>query len=335
MDTALQMIFFLWFRGFVPHSVVEKDSLLLQTMIHIRDKNYNQARHEFQVQKIRPGKSHIDGNRHVWNCWGDHRDYRPFPVLFASNGPICMTWENCSKKGEDCPFHDRYVRLSTRGCNLKTKCLYFVTDPKQNGTIQEIVDQKYGTFEIPCRRHTYGWIADTKQDKDDSEPEVVDEHMVSQGVAIRCCPYDGMRKSYCVATFNSCPWVMVVGGYFQHYNFHTLNDIPKSVIHPPETQYSLACVILSDGGHFKGISLDSRNSPGIHLIFDGLYQQERRIQIISLDDPLSKIASGYDIMELWYVKVDGGSSSAGSGTASSTIPPHGIVNVYITSTHAS
>lgn len=52
MDTALQMIFFLWFRGFVPHSVVEKDSLLLQTMIHIRDKNYDQARHEFQVQKI-------------------------------------------------------------------------------------------------------------------------------------------------------------------------------------------------------------------------------------------------------------------------------------------
>ena len=55
MDTALQMIFFLWFRGFVPHSVVEKDSLLLQTMIHIRDKNYDHAQHEFQVQKIRPG----------------------------------------------------------------------------------------------------------------------------------------------------------------------------------------------------------------------------------------------------------------------------------------
>ena len=55
MDTALQMIFFLWFRGFVPHSVVEKDSLLLQTMIHIRDKNYDQARHEFQVQKSDQG----------------------------------------------------------------------------------------------------------------------------------------------------------------------------------------------------------------------------------------------------------------------------------------
>ena len=321
MDTALQMIFFLWFRGFVPHSVVEKDSLLLQTMIHIRDKNYDQARHEFQVQKIRPGKSFIEGNRYVWNCFGDHRDYRPFPVLFASNGPIYMTWENCSKKGEDCPFHDRYVRLSTRGRNLKTKRLYFVTDPKQNGTIQEMIDRKYGTFQKPCMRHTYGWIADSKPDKDDSEPEVVDKHTVSQGETIYHCPYDGIRTSYCVATFNSCPWVMVVGGYFQHYNFHTLNDIPKSVIVPPETQYSLACVILSDGGHFKGISLDKRNSPGIHLIFDGLYQQERRIQIISLDDPFSKIASGNDIMELWYVKVDGGSSSAGSGTASSTIPP--------------
>jgi hypothetical protein len=54
-----------------------------------------------------------------------------------------MTWENCSKKGEDCPFHDCYNRLSTCGRNLKTKRLYFVTDPKQNGTIQEIVDQKY------------------------------------------------------------------------------------------------------------------------------------------------------------------------------------------------
>ena len=124
-----------------------------------------------------------------------------------------------------------------------------------------------------------------------------------------------------MTTFNSCPWVMVVGGYFQHYNFHTLNDIPKSVAVPPETQHSLACVILSVGGHFSGISLDSRNSPGIHLIFDGLHEQEKKIQIISLDDPLFKIAPRYDIMELGNVKVDSGSSTAGSGTASLTIPP--------------
>ena len=95
IDTALQMVYFLWFRGFVPHSVFEKDSLLLQTMICIRDKNYDQARHELQVQKqIPPKTSHIEGNTDKWDCWGDHRDYRPFPVLFASNGPIYMTWEN-------------------------------------------------------------------------------------------------------------------------------------------------------------------------------------------------------------------------------------------------
>ena len=111
---------------------------------------------------------------------------------------------------------------------------------------------------------------------------------------------------------------MVVGGYFQHYNFHNLNDIPKSVLFPPETKYSLACVILTDGRYFRGISLDSRNSPGIHLIFDGIKDEpEKKIQIISLDDPFSKIAPRYDIMELWYVNVDSGSSSVASRTASS------------------
>jgi hypothetical protein len=126
MDTTLQMVYFLWFRGFVPHSVVEKDSLLLQTMISIREKNYDHARHELQMSKaykeqtsLRLMKSQIVGNKEVRNCWSDHRDYRPFPVLFASNGPIYMTWEKCSKKGEDCPFHDYYVRLSTHVRNSK------------------------------------------------------------------------------------------------------------------------------------------------------------------------------------------------------------------------
>ena len=64
------------------------------------------------------------------------------PVLFASNGPIYMTWENCSKKGEDCPVHDRYIRISTCGCNLKTIYLHVLTDPNQKGNIQEIIDQK-------------------------------------------------------------------------------------------------------------------------------------------------------------------------------------------------
>ena len=321
IDTALQMVFFLWFRGFVPHSVVEKDSLLLQTMIHIRNKNYDQARHELQIKTLRPKRTRMDGNRDKWDCLGDPWDYRQFPVLFQQNGPIYMTWENCSKKGEECPFHQRYIRLSTRRRDVKAIRFQFMTDPKGKGTIQEIIDQKYGTCEEPCVGNLiYSLIADSEpNNNEDLKPEAEDEPTVGQ-VDTSHCPYDGTRKRHCVAAFNSCPWVMVFTGYFQHYNFHTLNDIPKSVLFPPETQYFLASVILTNGGHFIGISLDSRNSPGIHLMFDGMLQPEKRIQTISLDDPLSKIAPGYRILELWYVKVESANPSAGSWTASSAIP---------------
>ena len=43
IDTSLQMIFFLWIRGFVPNSVVEKDSLLLETLNNVRKGKYNKA----------------------------------------------------------------------------------------------------------------------------------------------------------------------------------------------------------------------------------------------------------------------------------------------------
>ena len=67
--------------------------------------------------------------------------WEAIPCLFQPNGLICMNWENCSKKGEDCPFHDCYIRLSTSHCNFKAVCFQFMTDPKQKGSIQEIIDQ--------------------------------------------------------------------------------------------------------------------------------------------------------------------------------------------------
>jgi hypothetical protein len=119
-------------------------------MIHIRNQNYDQTQHEFQIKTIRPKKTKMDGNRDVWNCVGDPFNYWQLPVLFQSNVPIYMTWENCSKKGEDCPFHDCYLRLSTRRCNLKPIRFQFMTDPKEKGTIQEIIDHKYGSCEGAC-----------------------------------------------------------------------------------------------------------------------------------------------------------------------------------------
>jgi len=40
------MIFFLWIRGFVAHSVVEKDSLLLEALNCIRRGDFDKARHD-------------------------------------------------------------------------------------------------------------------------------------------------------------------------------------------------------------------------------------------------------------------------------------------------
>ena len=54
--------------------------------------------------------------------------------------------------------------------------LYFITDPNRRGTVQEIIYQKYGTFEVPCMRDKiYAQSVDSELDnKDDSELEVED-----------------------------------------------------------------------------------------------------------------------------------------------------------------
>jgi len=69
------------------------------------------------------------------------------------------------------------------------------------------------------------------------------------------------------------------------------------VLFPPDTQYSLASVILFDGSHFRGISRDAKNTHGNHLIYDGMNGPASRI-IIKMDDPISNYADGYKILEL-------------------------------------
>ena len=62
---------------------------------------------------------------------------------------------------------------------------------------------------------------------------------------------------------------------------------------------------MYNGGHFIGLSLDVKNSKGIHIIYDGMsgYEDEQRIKVISLGDPMSKVTgSTFVIHELWYVK---------------------------------
>ncbi len=95
----------------------------------------------------------------------------------------------------------------------------------------------------------------------------------------------------------------------------------------PDTQYSLASVILFNGQHFEGISLDVKNSQGIHLIYDGMNEPEKRIQTIKTDDAISIYAYHYRILELWYVKADHSSSALGSASLSTTLKPDGIPNL--------
>ncbi len=62
IDTSLQMTFFLWIRTFVPHSVVEKDSLLLETLNNVRKGNFAKACLDLLIGRSLPIKVEKEGN---------------------------------------------------------------------------------------------------------------------------------------------------------------------------------------------------------------------------------------------------------------------------------
>ena len=99
------------------------------------------------------------------------------------------------------------------------------------------------------------------------------------------------------------------------------------MLFPPDTQYSLANVILFDGSHFRRISVDAKNTHGNHLIYDGMNGPANRIRIFKTNDPISNYADGNNILELWYVKVDRSSAEIVSASPSTTLKPVGIPNL--------
>ena len=133
IDTSLHMIFFLWIRGFVPHSVVEKVSILLETLNNVRKGEYNKAQHDFLLRKALPKKVEKVGNKVYWNCWSPFWDNKPVPELFNTPCIMQMIWGNCSKMGENCPFHDFFQKKSTDLVFLKM--LNLMKGPKE--TVQE------------------------------------------------------------------------------------------------------------------------------------------------------------------------------------------------------
>ena len=91
LDTNLQMIYFLWIRGYIPNAVIETDSLLLNAINDISTKDYNKARHDLIVGRSIPHKVKQNEDIESWDCEGDLKDSKPFLCLFKSNGPVRLT----------------------------------------------------------------------------------------------------------------------------------------------------------------------------------------------------------------------------------------------------
>ncbi len=208
IDTSLQMVYFLWFRRFVTHSVVEKDSLLLEILNHVRKDNFAKAHHDLLIGRSLPIKVEKEGNTKRWNCWGEIMEYKPFPVLFRAPGNMQLIWGNFSKMGGNSPLHDFFQKNQQIG-EWES---YINTNPIV--TIQETIYNCHGMDLSPCQKENDNY-----------------------------CPENGMRQRHAVSSFSSCPWVMTIRGYL---NFDTFDNIPNKCSFPqtPNTLLQVSFYVM-------------------------------------------------------------------------------------------
>ena len=254
------------------------------------------------VKRAVPHKVEWDGDIESWDCEGDLKDSKPFLCLFKSNGPIQLTWGDCTKMGEKCPYHDFYQYKSTSKMHAsKPRKICLLMHPDKS--IPDRVLHEFGVGLVPCGREF-------------CDLDAFREGKTTEYNEFRPCPENGMRRTDNGSSYDICPWVITFTGTFPKYT--TLNDIPQTFLFPPETLYSLASVILysGHGGHYIGISLDAKSPRGVHVRYDGMHPMSKRVQPIRIDDP--KYTRGFEIAELWYVKVE--SSAGTSGTETLKIP---------------
>ena len=148
LDTSLQMIYFLWLRGFVPHDVMDKDPLLIKTLKCIHKGKYGPARHDVLSKILPERKRSRDGKEETWMCTSNMIDNRPFPSLFRPNQPLVQIQGICSNMKESCPFHKDYQKPSTRYKSPRA-----IIVPLKNGrTVQESINDEYGSLVKACER---------------------------------------------------------------------------------------------------------------------------------------------------------------------------------------
>ncbi len=149
-----------------------------------------------------------------------------------------LIWGNCSNKMEEnCPLDSFFQKKST---DWRMRKLHILTNPK--ATIQETIYNCHGTDLSPCRREKWSMSREWHE------------------------------TETCWGFLLLCPWVITIIG---NLDVNPIDNIPKNVIVPPDTQYSPASVILFNGQHFEGISLDAKNSQGIISFMMGWMNQKK------------------------------------------------------------
>ena len=123
---------------------------------------------------------------------------------------------------------------------------------KNGRTVQESINDEYGSLVKACETTKNADFVEVEEDwPPDKQPEV--------NRVVYSCPEKGMRQRTFMALIDSWLRVLIIGMQNQDNLFHTPKDIPQSVLFPPYIPYSLGSVILTNGSHFWGISMDAKN----------------------------------------------------------------------------
>jgi hypothetical protein len=200
------------------------------------------------LSKIIPEhKRSRDDKEETLMCTSNMMDNRPFPSLFLPNWPLVQIWGSCSNMKESCPFQKDYQKPIT-GYKLPRAIILSL---KNGRKVQESTDYEYGSLVKAFERtKNADFVEGDEECPPDKLPEV--------NRVLYSFPEKWMQQRTFVASIDSWPRVIIIRMTHQDHIFPTPKDIPQSVLFPPDIPFSLGSVILTNGAHFRGISLDAK-----------------------------------------------------------------------------
>ena len=161
-------------------------------------------------------------------------------------------------------------------------------DYKQQGSIQDIIDQEYGTFDILWKKDINTFKTISKGDNQEEDPEVnVEEKHVSVSEILTTVDIYVMRKTYFVATFFDVYVWWLSLEIITHDISMPWRTSQNQFWFPQKCDTALLVPFQVMGNILK----ESVCTAEIHLGFTSSlmesFNQSKRIKIIGLDDPFS------------------------------------------------